>query len=140
MPVNITASFIKRIAAKPPAKPRDYRDASLTGFLVRHHPSGSLSYYAQVRRGSRRLVGKHPALDAGEARDGAKRILAASALKQLPGESRKRIRLGEFAKGDYAKWARGHLKCHELQIARLDTYWGLGGRVTQPCSLVLLPR
>ena len=123
MPTNVTTSFVKRLAANPPAKVRDYRDAHLTGFMVRHQPSGTISFYVQFGRARRRKISDHPTLTVTEAREAARKLLAAAELDQLPGAQKQRVRLGDFTRSDYADWARGHLKCPEIQLGRLETYW-----------------
>ena len=111
MTTKISTSFVKRLATKPPAKVKDYRDAHLTGFMVRHQPSGNISYYVQFGRARRRKIGCHPALTVTEAREAARKMLATAALNQLPGiQKPQRVRVGEFVRGNYADWARGHLK------------------------------
>jgi integrase len=119
MPTNINIALVKKLAAKPPEKTKDFRDASQRGFIMRAQPTGTVSYYAQVARGRRKRIGEHPTFTVQEARTAAKNILAAAQLKQLPGQERKRIRLDDFIEAHYRPWAETNLKGSEDQFRRL---------------------
>jgi len=124
MPYKIATSFVKGLAANPPDRAKDFRDSSLTGFLVRAYPSGQVSYYAQVGRARRLKIGDHPAITVGEAREAARKVLAALTLDQLPGpRKRPRMRLGDFIQGPYRDWAEANLKRYQDQFDRLNLCW-----------------
>jgi hypothetical protein len=93
MTKRINNAFVRRIANEKPEKVREFRDATLRGFLVRQQPSGFISYYAvtskgSARRGSRRQrrvrIGEHPAIAPTEARKVAEELIAKARLDTLP--------------------------------------------------------
>jgi len=125
--VQINASFVRKLtSAGPPAKRTQYRDSLLKGFLAVHHVSGRIAYYAQFARNRRKKLGEHPQLTANEAREAAKAILAAAQLGQLPAKEieKEKVKLGDFAEGPYAEWARSHIKDYVPQMDRLRLRWG----------------
>ncbi len=73
MPYSITEPFVRKLANKPPPKPRDFRCGQLTGFLIRVQPTGRVSFYAQIRRGSRKKLGSHPTLSVATRAHGRRR-------------------------------------------------------------------
>ncbi len=124
MPTNINIALVKKLAAKPPEKTKDFRDASQRGFVMRVQPTGTVGYYAQIARGRRKRIGEHPTFTVQEARAAAKNILAAAQLKQLPGQDRKRIRLDDFIEAHYRPWAQSNLKASDDQLRRLKFNFG----------------
>ena len=73
MKITITSAIIAK--AKPTTKSYDIRDSKTTGFLVRVHPSGKMSYYCEYRRGGRLKIGDVNAWSIKQARERAREII-----------------------------------------------------------------
>ena len=73
MKITITSATIAK--AKPTTKSFDIRDSKTTGFLVRVHPSGKMSYYCEYRRGGRLKIGDVNAWSIKQARERAREII-----------------------------------------------------------------
>jgi integrase len=107
----IGAKLLASKAAQPGQKPFEIWDKRLPGFVLRVQPSGVRSYYAQVGRGRRVLLGKVGEYTADEARDRCEKALGnvahnRPALQGLDGAEGET--LGEFIETIYASWARAH--------------------------------
>jgi len=136
MTKRINNAFIRRIAQEKPEKVREFRDATLRGFLVRQQTSGFISYYAvtfkgSARRGNRRQqkvrIGEHPAISPTEARKVAEKLIAKARLDTLPIEKEiERWKLKNFLNEQYYPWAAQHLKDPEAQKNQLRRFveWG----------------
>ena len=61
---------------KPQAKPFEFRDTELTGFLLRVQPSGAKSYICQYARGKRLTIGSPEIMTPFQARELAKEAMA----------------------------------------------------------------
>ena len=135
MTVKINNFFIRKIAGQKLEKVREFRDASLRGFLVRQQTSGFISYYAvtskgSARRGSRRQwkvrIGEHPAIGPSEARKAAEELIAKARLDDLPLEKEvERLTLRQFLDEHYWPWAEHHLKAPASQQGMLRRFKNL---------------
>jgi hypothetical protein len=67
MIAKIGNSLIKKLV--PGEKVYEVRDLNLKGFLIRVHPSGSMSYIYQYTRGRRINLGKVGVISAAKARE-----------------------------------------------------------------------
>jgi hypothetical protein len=61
---------------KPQAKPFEFRDTELKGFLLRVQPSGAMSYICQYDRGKRLTIGSPEVVTPFQARELAKEAMA----------------------------------------------------------------
>jgi integrase len=107
---QISARLLQRDEAQPRAQAFDTWDANLQGFLLRVNPSGHRSYYAQVARGHRVLLGKAGVLTPDEARERCKLVLGNHAhgrplLEGIAGADEKGgPTLGAFISDTWAPW------------------------------------
>ena len=74
MQAKINNSLLKTLL--PSEKVYDVRDINLKGFLIRVHPSGSMSYICQYKRGRRVNLGKVGVITAAQAREKAIEVLS----------------------------------------------------------------
>lgn len=108
--VQISARLLQRDDAQPRAQAFDVWDANLQGFLLRVNPSGHRSYYAQVARGHRVLLGKAGVLTPDEARERCKLVLGNHAhgrplMEGIAGADEKGgPTLGTFITDTWAPW------------------------------------
>jgi len=123
---------------KLPAGPVDVRDVKLPGFVLRVRPSGTHSYYATWtprtgKPGKRRVARWYPlgttaVLEAPEAREAARKVLADVARGDDPIEARKieaqRITFEAFVTDHYTPWATAQRKTGAEQVARLTRTFG----------------
>lgn len=135
MTVRINNAFIRKISSEKPAAVREFRDASLRGFIARQQTTGFISYYAtsstgSARKGNRRQkrwrLGEHPALSPSQARAAAEEIISQARLSKLPLEKEaERWTLGSFLDSHYFPWMELHLKDPAGQRGQLRqfTHW-----------------
>ena len=123
MQATINATLVKTLAAQPLAADQDVRDTKLNGFVLRLRRSGFHSYRAQVGRGKWITIGAIDKVTPEQARDEAKRVIAAATLGGKPVEERREKRqaatLDAFVQNVYAPWATEHLGTGAETIARL---------------------
>lgn len=129
----IGAQLIKSKAAQAAEKPFEIRDTRLPGFLLRVQPkpSGARSYYAQIGRGRRVVIGKVGHLTPDEARERCEKILGnvahgRPAMHGLDGQTGPTVKsfLDDSVNG-YAAWLRANRpKSAEQTLQRLETCFG----------------
>jgi len=107
-------------------KPFDVRDTKLTGFLIRVHPTGNMSYVCEYGRGKRLNIGKTTFLSPGQARDRAKEILGNAAKGVAPTSKKKscqseKMTCKNFIQTHYTPWALAHLKSSEKTLQRIKS-------------------
>lgn len=102
----LSARFLESAKAQPGVKPFEIRDIRFPGLILRVQPKGSRSYVIQYARGQRKTLGKVEALDADDARDLAKRVMANVAAGRPPDDGlgiRQTQTLTAFLDGDFKK-------------------------------------
>lgn len=111
MLAKISNSLLKTL--QPQEKVYDVRDAHLKGFLIRVHPSGSMSYICQYKRGRRINLGKVGVMTAAQAREKAMEVLS-NINKGIEPTAQKRDNkpktLQEFIESEYKPWVLTHHK------------------------------
>jgi integrase len=121
MIAKIGNSLIKKLV--PGEKVYDVRDLNLKGFLIRVHPSGSMSYICQYKRGRRVNLGKVGVISAAQAREKAIEVLN-NFNKGIEPTVQKGIHkpktLGEFIEIEYKPWVLSHHKRGNKTIATLS--------------------
>lgn len=120
MQVRINNSLIKTLL--PAEKVYDVRDINLKGFLIRVHPSGSMSYICQYKRGRRINLGKVGVITAAQAREKAMEVLS-NINKGIEPTAQKGINkpktLQEFIEHEYKPWVLTQHKRGAKTIASL---------------------
>lgn len=130
MTVKIDNKFLRKIVQEKPDKVREYRDATLKGFLLRQQKSGNIAYFVSIHRGSvvrrqRRIkVGEHPITSPSEARRYAEDKLAEARLGQLP-DNHRVMTLGEFLDTKYLQWMRYNLRDPDSQDKQICRYFDI---------------
>jgi len=126
---KITQTLVDRVKREirdaPLAKPREYRDPDLKGFILRVQPSGVMSYVVQVARGKRLTVGKVPLVTPKRAREKAKVALGAAAdgrdpkgaLRVDDGESTPTLRA--YVDDTYSGWIIANRKTGAELVQRI---------------------
>ena len=113
---------------KLPKGPIDIRDTKLPGFVLRVRASGVHSYFVNYRRGRWSLIGTTAVLDAPEAREQARQLLAKVTQGADPVAERRAARASKtfetFITEDYAPWASSQRKTGDEQTARLRKQFG----------------
>ncbi|MBA2649744.1 MAG: site-specific integrase [Legionella sp.] len=121
MITKIGNSLIKQLI--PGEKVYDVRDINLKGFLIRVHPSGSMSYICQYKRGRRVNLGKVGVITAAQAREKALEILS-NINKGMEPTVQKGINkpktLKEFFEIEYQPWVLSHHKRGNKTIATIN--------------------
>ena len=121
MQAKINSSLIKTLL--PAEKVYDVRDLNLKGFLIRVHPSGSMSYICQYKRGRRINLGKVGVITAAQAREKAMEILS-NINKGIEPTAQKGINkpntLGDFIEKEYKAWVLSHHKRGNKTMATLS--------------------
>lgn len=122
MLARISNSLIKQLV--PGEKVYDVRDTTLKGFLIRVHPSGSMMYICQYKRGRRINLGKVGVISSAQAREKAIEVLN-DIHKGIDPTANKEVTkpksLQEFIEGEYKQWVLTHHKRGEetlLSITR----------------------
>ena len=120
MLAKISNSLLKTL--HPQEKVYDVRDVHLKGFIIRVHPSGSMSYICQYKRGRRINLGKVGVITAVQAREKAIEVLS-NANKGIEPTAQKGINkpktLQEFIEKDYKPWVLSSHKRGEETLAGL---------------------
>ena len=120
MIAKIGNSLIKQLI--PSEKVYDVRDINLKGFLIRVHPSGSMSYICQFKRGRRINLGKVGVITAAQAREKAIEILS-NMNKGIEPTVQKGINkpknLQEFIETEYKPWVLSQHKRGNKTLATL---------------------
>lgn len=120
MIAKIGNSLIKKLI--PSEKVYDVRDLNLKGFLIRVHPSGSMSYICQYKRGHRVNLGKVGVITAAQAREKAIEVLN-NFNKGIEPTVQKGINkpktLQEFIENEYEPWVLAHHKRGHKTLASL---------------------
>ncbi len=120
MLAKIGNSLIKQLI--PGEKVYDVRDINLKGFLIRVHPSGSMSYICQYKRGRRINLGKVGVITAVQAREKAMEVLS-NINKGIEPTAQKGINkpktLQEFIENEFKPWVMAHHKRGNKTIASL---------------------
>ena len=120
MLAKISNSLIKTLL--PEEKVYDVRDLNLKGFLIRVHPSGSMSYICQYKRGRRINLGKVGVITAAQAREKAMEVLS-NINKGIEPTAQKGINkpktLQEFIENEFQPWVMTHHKRGNKTIASL---------------------
>lgn len=120
MIAKIGNSLIKQLI--PGEKVYDVRDINLKGFLIRVHPSGSMSYICQFKRGRRINLGKVGVITAAQAREKAMEILN-NINKGIEPSAQKGINkpktLQEFIEVEYKPWVLSQHKRGNKTLATL---------------------
>ncbi|KTD60985.1 site-specific integrase [Legionella spiritensis] len=120
MQAKISNSLLKTL--QPQEKVYDVRDTHLKGFLIRVHPSGSMSYICQYKRGRRINLGKVGVITAAQAREKALEVLS-NVNKGIEPTASKGINkpktLKEFIETEYKPWALSHQKRGQETVTRL---------------------
>ena len=120
MIAKIGNSLIKQLI--PSEKVYDVRDINLKGFLIRVHPSGSMSYICQFKRGRRINLGKVGDITAAQAREKAIEILS-NMNKGIEPTVQKGINkpknLQEFIETEYKPWVLSQHKRGNKTLATL---------------------
>ncbi len=120
MQAKISNSLIKTLL--PAEKVYDVRDLNLKGFLIRVHPSGSMSYICQYKRGRRINLGKVGVITAAQAREKAMEVLS-NINKGIEPTAQKGINkpktLQEFIENEFKPWVMAHHKRGNKTIASL---------------------
>jgi integrase len=135
----IGARLLSSPAASPREQPYDVRDERLQGFLLRVQASGVRSYYAQVARGKRVLIGKVGVLTPEEARERCGKILGNHAhgrplLEGIDGAV-EGATLGEFFAEVFEPWAKANrprtakMTCDRVRVL-------FGGWFTRPLTSI----
>lgn len=121
MIAKIGNSLIKKLI--PGEKVYDVRDLNLKGFLIRVHPSGSMSYICQYKRGRRVNLGKVGVISAAQAREKALEVLN-DFNKGIEPTVQKGINkpknLQEFIESEYTPWVLSHHKRGNKTLATLN--------------------
>ncbi len=121
MIAKIGNSLIKKLI--PGEKVYDVRDLNLKGFLIRVHPSGSMSYICQYKRGHRVNLGKVGVITAAQAREKALEVLS-NFNKGIEPTVQKGINkpknLQEFIESEYTPWVLSHHKRGNKTLATLN--------------------
>src|SRR4051812_16688371 len=120
MQAAISLSVLKQL--RPAAKPFEVRDTRVKGFLLRVQPSGSMTYYAEYRRGKRIAIGRSDVIAPDRARERARDILAGAQFGEDPMEERRLAKahtLGSFINEVYEPWAEANLRSGAGTLARL---------------------
>lgn len=111
MVAKISNTLIKQLV--PAAKAYDVRDMNLKGFLIRVHPSGSMTYICQYKRGRRINLGKVGVISPAQAREKAIEVLN-NLHKGIEPTAQKGINkpktLQEFIENEYKPWVLSHHK------------------------------
>ena len=118
---------------KPTLKQYDVRDKKLKGFLIRVHPSGTMSYVCEYKRGKRINLGPVNVLTLAQARDMAKKTIgdAIQGIDPLAAKrSPKTITLQSFINEKYKPWAEAHRKAGIDAVDRIKRcfYDGFGNQ------------
>lgn len=120
MQAKISSALIKTLL--PQEKVYDVRDIHLKGFLIRVHPSGSMSYICQYKRGHRVNLGKVGVITAAQAREKAIEVLS-NINKGIEPRVQKGINklrtLQEFIEKEYKPWVLSHHKRGDETLATL---------------------
>lgn len=120
MQAKINNSLLKTLL--PREKVYDVRDLNLKGFLIRVHPSGSMSYICQYKRGRRVNLGKVGVITAPQAREKAIEVLS-NINKGIEPKVQKGVNkprtLQEFIEKEYKPWVLSHHKRGEETLATL---------------------
>jgi hypothetical protein len=120
MIAKIGNSLIKKLI--PGEKVYDVRDLNLKGFLIRVHPSGSMSYICQYKRGRRVNLGKVGIISSAQAREKAIEVLN-NFNKGIEPTVQKGINkpktLQEFIESEYKPWVLSHHKRGNKTLASL---------------------
>ena len=131
MTVKIDNKLVRKLATEKPDKVREFRDATLKGFLIRQQKSGTIGYFVSIHRGStfrrqRRVkVGEHPMTSPSEARGYAEDKIAEARLGHLA-EAKQVMTLAEFLDTKYLPWMRVNLRdpdSQDGQITRNFDQW-----------------
>lgn len=120
MKLTISVTTVKGL--KPKTRPYDVRDDRLTGFILRVHPTGRMTYMIEYARGKKYTIGTADKLTPAQARDEARRKLAGTTLGADPMAERnaaKARNLKTYLDEDYEPWALSHLKTGHQQVARI---------------------
>ncbi|KTD36792.1 site specific recombinase [Legionella nautarum] len=121
MIAKIGNSLIKKLI--PGEKVYDVRDLNLKGFLIRVHPSGSMSYICQYKRGRRVNLGKVGVITAAQAREKALEVLN-NFNKGIEPTVQKSINkpknLQDFIESEYTPWVLSHHKRGNKTLATLN--------------------
>jgi len=121
MIAKIGNSLIKKLV--PGDKVYDVRDLNLKGFLIRVHPSGSMSYICQYARGRRINLGKVGVISAAQAREKAIEVIN-NFNKGIEPTAQKGVNkprtLGEFIQEEYKAWVLSHHKRGNKTLANLN--------------------
>lgn len=121
MIAKIGNSLIKKLV--PCEKVYDVRDLNLKGFLIRVHPSGSMSYICQYTRGRRINLGKVGVITAAQAREKAIEVIN-DFNKGIEPTAQKGINklntLGDFIENKYKAWVLSHHKRGNKTMATLN--------------------
>ncbi|HIF0138901.1 TPA: phage integrase [Legionella anisa] len=121
MIAKIGNSLIKKLV--PGEKVYDVRDLNLKGFLIRVHPSGSMSYICQYARGRRINLGKVGVITAAQAREKAIEVINdfnKGIDPTAPKGVNKPKTLGDFIEKEYKAWVLSHHKRGNKTIATLN--------------------
>ena len=120
MQAKINNSLLKTLL--PSEKVYDVRDINLKGFLIRVHPSGSMSYICQYKRGRRVNLGKVGVITAAQAREKAIEVLS-NINKGIEPNVQKGVNkprtLHEFIEKEYKPWVLSQHKRANKTLATL---------------------
>lgn len=117
--VRITEKIV--LSAKPRNKTYDIRDANLRGFILKVHPSGQKSFYAEWDRGKRTRLADAKLITLERARKIAEQKIAGAKRGEIPHpQIRNSIpKLKGFVDLQYEDWAVAHQKAGASNVQRI---------------------
>jgi integrase len=132
MKAEITQKLISLLKEKHKAgeivKHLEVWDTSITGFILRIHPSGKMAYVAQWARAQRITIGDPEIHTVPMARNRCRKILAAVSegkdpreVLREPAPERPAQTLEEFLKDSFLPWARQNRKTAHEMVHRVRT-------------------
>lgn len=133
MPViNLTNKSLKSI--KPTGNIVDYRDETITGFMVRVQRTGSMSYILEYGRGKRYTIGQVGQITLAQAREIAQDKMAQALLghdlnadkraaKAQEEAEKRRHTFKTFIDNEYALWVKSQRKSAADTLQRLRTHF-----------------
>ena len=106
------------------SKPKDHRfeirDATLPGFMLRVSPTGTKSFYVQLKRGIKRKIGNAAVMTLTRARRLALNMLQRhDAGEKIDSRLDKNPTLEDFVTETYRPWVKQNLKTGENNVKRL---------------------
>lgn len=117
---RLTATTLKN--TKPEDKPFELRSDRVPGLMLRVEPTGTQTYWVQIKRNQRHKLGNAKVLTLQQAEDRARRVLVDPDAYMR--EKHKADSLESFLDDHYNPWAKAHLKTGPSNVVRIKAVFG----------------